>query len=128
MLGTWGRPKYTLLLTQHTVLFIDQSLRASNVSQVPESVLVSMLHPQYASLAANDKLREFADSAMSLFFRHIWTLLFSVSANNLLNVGTLDGLEKTFSKEAWQKSINDPFQVRIVAIYTNCFDKWRPLP
>ncbi|KAL8436391.1 hypothetical protein ACSSS7_001791 [Eimeria intestinalis] len=77
---------------------------------VPDNALVPKLHPSYASLPQPERLREMKDSAMSQFFRHIWTLMFSVSANNMLNAGQVDKLEKTFTKEAWSKSINDPFQ------------------
>ncbi|CDJ64390.1 hypothetical protein, conserved [Eimeria necatrix] len=77
---------------------------------VPESLLVPPLHRNYAALPKEDRLQALKDSAMANFFRHIWTLIFSVSAHNILNAGNLDSLEKTFSDEAWQLSINDPFQ------------------
>lgn len=80
--------------------------------QVPESLLVPPLHRNYAALPKEDRLQALKDSAMANFFRHIWTLIFSVSAHNILNAGNLDSLEKTFSDEAWQLSINDPFQVK----------------
>lgn len=85
--------------------------------QVPVNTLVPMLHPDYATMSLPDRLRELKDSAMSQFFQHIWTLVFSVSANNILNATHLDSLEKTFTKEAWQKTINDPFQV--IQVMTN---------
>ncbi|KAL8275553.1 hypothetical protein Esti_000504 [Eimeria stiedai] len=77
---------------------------------VPENALVPALHPNYTSLPQSERLREMKDSAMSEFFRHIWTLMFSVAANNMLNAAHVDKLEKTFTKDAWSKSINDPFQ------------------
>ncbi|KAL8452265.1 hypothetical protein Emed_001426 [Eimeria media] len=77
---------------------------------VPENTLVPKLHPNYASLPQQDRLREMKESAMSDFFRHTWTLIFSVSANNMLNAAHMDKLEKTFTQDAWKKSINDPFQ------------------
>ncbi|CDJ50105.1 hypothetical protein, conserved [Eimeria brunetti] len=83
---------------------------------VPRSVLVPPLHRYYASLPKADRLKHLKDSAMQHFFRHIWTLIFSVSANNILNAGSLDGLEKTFSDEAWQVSINDPFQASDIVL------------
>ena len=79
-------------------------------------MLIPALHPNYATLPRSDRLRELKESSMSRFFRHLWTLIFSVSANNILHSGELDGLEKTFSSDAWQRSINDPFQVGNVAL------------
>ena len=98
-------------LNCHFVFSTSWNLQACCLPQVPESTLVPALHPRYATLSTPDRLRELKDSAMSQFFRHTWTLIFSVSANNILNAAHLDGLEKTFSTEAWRKSNNDPFQV-----------------
>ncbi|KAL8455922.1 hypothetical protein Emag_000296 [Eimeria magna] len=73
---------------------------------VPENTLVPKLHPYYASLPQPERLREMKDSAMSGFFRHIWTLMFSVSANNMLNAAHVDKLEKTFTEDAWRKTLD----------------------
>ncbi|KAL8429362.1 hypothetical protein Efla_001200 [Eimeria flavescens] len=116
------------IYTQHKVLFDNQHVFVNAVLDlfahyerkydspsrkllgVPENALVPVLNPLYASMPTSDRLRELKDSALAQFFRHIWTLMFSVSANAMLNAAHVDGLEKTFTQEAWSKSINDPFQ------------------
>lgn len=38
-----------------------------------------------------------------------------------MNAGNLDGLEKTFSDEAWKVSVNDPFQASYMAVALNSY-------
>ncbi|OEH75875.1 hypothetical protein cyc_02987 [Cyclospora cayetanensis] len=83
---------------------------------VPGSPFLPHLHPHYAYLPKAARLRELKDSTMSLFFRHIWILIFSVSANNILNAAHLDSVEKLFSQDAWQRSINDPTRANSFAM------------
>lgn len=64
-------------------------------------------------MTKRQRLQEFKGSALEHFFAHTWWLVFSVSANHIFNASSFDKIDKLFSKEAWFKTINDPYQVRM---------------
>lgn len=73
--------------------------------------LLDDIHPNYGLLGAKERLREFQASGLHKVFAQAWALAFSVSMNSYINPDMMMKMETQFSKESWQKSLNDNLSV-----------------
>ncbi|PHJ25224.1 cytoadherence-linked asexual protein [Cystoisospora suis] len=78
---------------------------------VPMTSLLDDIHPNYALLGGKERLREFQASGLHQVFAQAWALAFSVSMNSYINPDMMMKMETQFSKDSWEKSLNDNLSV-----------------